>query len=102
MHVAEKIVKTMETTGGFLFARICFAPMPEIIAYASGLTKIKFWKFFVINLMVGIIPQTILVWGGDALTFFKNPWIMMSFIFVGTFIVVIGTYIFYKFTKINE
>lgn len=102
MHVAEKIVKTIETTGGFLFARICFAPMPEIIAYASGLTKIKFWKFFVINFIVGVIPAAILVWGGDALTFFKNPWIMMIFIVFGTLVVILGTYIFYKFAKLNE
>ncbi len=99
MPSAKKVIHVMETTGGFLFARVCFAAMPEIVAYAAGLTKIKFSKFFIINFLVGLIPATILVFGGNFVVLLKNPVFMIGFVVVGLLVVLGGGLIFVKYTK---
>jgi uncharacterized membrane protein YdjX (TVP38/TMEM64 family) len=102
LRTTKKIMKMLETTGGLVFARICFAPFPEIVAYASGLTKIRFWKFFVINFILDLPPSIVLVWGGGMLTFFKEPLFMALFMLLGVFLVGLASYIFYKFSEKYE
>ena len=99
MPSAKKVIHVMETTGGFLFARICFSAMPEIVAYAAGLTRIKFSKFFIINTLVGIIPAAILVLGGDFITYFNNPLFMALFVIFGLAVIFFGGLLFVKYTK---
>ena len=99
MVTAEKIIGTIESAKGFLFARICFSAMPEIISYAAGLTKIPFWRFFIIHNLVGLIPTLILVGSGNILTQFKDPLFVALFFALGIIFVFLGGYLFFKFTK---
>lgn len=102
MPVARKIIRTIETTQGFLFARVCFSAMPEIVAYAGGLTKLKFSKFIIINTLVGLIPAAILVFGGNFIVLLKNPLIMGFFVMFGIFVIFMGSYVFYRFSKQDD
>lgn len=99
MPTAHKIISMIETTRGFLFARVCFSPMPEIVSYAAGLTKISFWRFFIIHNAVGIIPSIILVGSGGILVSYHDPKIIAALLLGGTFAVIIGGILFWKFSK---
>jgi uncharacterized membrane protein YdjX (TVP38/TMEM64 family) len=100
MPMTKKIISMIETTKGFLFARICFMPMPEIVSYAAGLTKINFWKFFSIQNLVGLIPSIILVGGGQILvSVHNNPTIMFGIIALGFLAIAFGIFLFWKFHK---
>ncbi len=68
MKAVEDVLVHMGTTKGFFQARLAFIAFPEAASYAAGLTKINFWKFLVITLSVGLIPEAILVAFGDILT----------------------------------
>ncbi len=100
MPNVQKIINMIETTKGFLFARFCFAPMPEIISYAAGLTKINFWKFFIIHNAVGVIPSLILVAGGDLLVnYLHDPRIVIGILVLGVLAVITGGLLFWAFSK---
>ncbi len=99
MPTAQKIISMIETTKGFLFARVCFSPMPEIVSYAAGLTKINFWKFVTIHNIVGIIPSIILVGGGDVLVnYLHDPKLVLAFVIFGVLAVGMGGLLFWKFS----
>lgn len=96
----KKIVDIMETNRGFLFIRCCFLMMPEIVSYIAGLTRIKFWKFFVIHNSVGIIPTAILVYGGHILLDKLNqPLILFGILFLIFIIAIIGGLLFLKYSR---
>jgi len=100
MPTVEKIIKMIETKTGFLFARVCFSPMPEIVSYAAGLTKIPFWRFFIIHNLVGLAPSFILVLGGDLLVSqLHNPKIIFGILILGFIAVLAGGFLFWKFSK---
>ncbi len=63
----EKItnsMKVLENTKSFVKARILMFAMPEVLAYASGLTNIKFSVFSIINSMFYVISNFVLVFFG--------------------------------------
>ncbi len=63
----EKItnsIKVLENTRSFIKARIIMFAMPEVLAYAGGLTNIKFSIFSTINSIFYIISNFILVFFG--------------------------------------
>jgi len=99
MPTTQKIIGMIETTRGFLFARVCFSPMPEIVSYAAGLTKINFWRFLIIHNGVGLIPSAILVGGGGLLVSYHDPKIILAILAVGTISVIIGAFLFWKYSK---
>jgi len=99
MPTAEKVIQTMESPRGFLFARVCFAAMPEIVSYAAGLTKIPFWRFFIIHNLVGLIPTIILVGSGGILLNFHDPIFVAGFFVFGLMVVFLGGWLFFKFSK---
>jgi uncharacterized membrane protein YdjX (TVP38/TMEM64 family) len=101
-QTTQKIMKLLETTSGLLFTRICFTPFPEIVAYASGLTKIKFRKFFIINFIADLPPSMLLVWGGGVLTLFNEPIFMALFMLAGVIFVGLASLIFYRVTQKYE
>jgi len=73
--------------------------MPEVVSYAAGLTKIKFWKFFTIHNLVGIIPSVILVGSGGLLVSNHDPKIIALFFVVGTVVALIGGFFFWKYSE---
>jgi len=99
MPTAQKIMNIIESTKGFLFARVCFSPMPEIVAYAAGLTKIPLPKFLIIYNLVGLVPTAILVAGGDILVnYLHDPKIIIGLFVGGLFAVLLGGGLFFKFS----
>ena len=67
----EKIIKTVsiiDTTKSFVKARIGFFSMPELLAYAAGLSRINFWKFSLINALFYIPIDIVLVFFGSQIT----------------------------------
>ncbi len=88
----EKVLKTVNiisNTRSFIKARFVFVSMPELLAYASGLSKINFWTFTIINAIFYAPIDLILVFFGSQLVtlplkyFFLYPLILMFFAFGG-------------------
>jgi uncharacterized membrane protein YdjX (TVP38/TMEM64 family) len=52
----EDALELMATPKGFLTMRLAALSMPEIASYAAGLTKINFWFFISVHMLVDIIP----------------------------------------------
>ncbi|MEK7545146.1 MAG: hypothetical protein AAB551_03365, partial [Patescibacteria group bacterium] len=63
----EKITKTvavLKDSKSFAKARVTFIAMPEILAYASGLSKINFLTFSLINALFYLLADSMLVFFG--------------------------------------
>ena len=71
---------------GLIEARIFFAALPEAVAYAAGLSKLPFWKFFVVQTGLSVFPIAILVHFGSILNVSDNPLIIAS-VLAGSLIV---------------
>ncbi len=71
--IVARVSEVLATTKGFLVARVCLASLPEVVAYAAGLTPISFWKFFWIQNAVGVLPTALFCFGGSALVAFNSP-----------------------------
>lgn len=56
----EDALELMATPKGFLTMRLAAVSMPEIASYAAGLTKINFWFFIVVHMLVDIVPILVL------------------------------------------
>lgn len=102
LPLINKILTFMETTKGFLIARICFIAMPEAVSYASGLTRISFKKFIIIQTVIGIIPTLILSGFGSWIAVTSNPWLLGVLIAIGTIVVIFGGFFFMKMTNKKE
>lgn len=64
----ERILNTVNiisSTKTFVKARFGFMSMPELLAYASGLSKINFWTFSIINALFYIPIDFVLVFMGS-------------------------------------
>lgn len=103
-HLVEKMIgddqkflsrarRMMATTKGFLIARVCFMPAPEISAYAAGLTHISFIRFFPIQIAVGLIPTAILAGVGSVLTL-NSWWVLPSALLFGFILMPLGFLLF--------
>lgn len=88
----SRIVKTVSLLGNtksFVKARIGFISMPELLAYASGLSRIKFLTFSLINTLFYIPVDIVLVFLGSQIVdipakyFFVYPLILFLFALVG-------------------
>ena len=60
----EDALELMATTKGFLTMRIAALSMPEIASYAAGLTKINFWFFISIHMIIDAVPVVIMTLPG--------------------------------------
>ena len=45
----SKVLKLLENTKSFIKARLAFIGLPEIFAYAAGISNVNFWKFLIIH-----------------------------------------------------
>ena len=97
--LVEEIVGFMESTRGFLLARVCFAALPEAASYAAGLTRIGFTKFILISSAVGLIPIMILAGAGSWLAVGQNPWLIGSLALVGLLAAAAGGVILVKIAR---
>jgi len=64
----ERVLNTVDllkNTKSFTKARLGFISLPELLAYASGLSKINFWKFTIINTLFYIPVDIVLVFFGS-------------------------------------
>lgn len=97
--VIDRVVAFMETTKGFLVARVCFIALPEAVSYAAGLTRIHFAKFLVLFTAVGVIPTVILASAGSWLAVSQDYFSTVVIIVVGLIAAAAGGVIFYRLTK---
>lgn len=88
-----KALRMMGTVKGFLVARICFMPIPEVVAYGAGLTRIPYIYFFPIFISIGAIPVALLSALGSALTL-GTWWILPAAIVAGMIVVPAGFFLF--------
>lgn len=95
----KKILDKLGTLKGYIFARICFIPMPEIVCYAAGLTKMSFLQFITVHLIIDIPMTAVLVGAGSYLRNGLSPLLIIGMLVVGTIATIIGGAWFYKQTK---
>ena len=88
----ERVLKTVNiisTTRSFSKARLGFVSMPELLAYAAGLSKISFWKFTIVNILFYIPVDIVLVFFGSQIAevslkyFFVYPLVLGIFAAAG-------------------
>lgn len=88
----EKILKTVgliSNTKSFIKARIGFMSMPELLAYASGLSRINFWIFTLINTLFYLPVDFVFVYLGSQIAelsakyFLIIPAVVFLFTLVG-------------------
>lgn len=75
-------VSVIDSTKSFVKARLGFVSMPELLAYAAGLSRINFWKFFTINAAFYAPVDIILVFFGSQLTQFGSKYFFVLPVFV--------------------
>lgn len=85
----EKVLKTVNiisTTKSFIKARLGFMSMPELLAYAAGLSKINFWTFTLINTLFYIPVDFVFVFLGSQIVEFSAKYFLIipAIIFVFT------------------
>lgn len=76
----EKILKTVSIIGNtksFIKARVGFISMPELLSYASGLSKINFWTFSFINALFYIPVDFVLVFLGSRIATFSAKYFLV-------------------------
>lgn len=89
-----RALKMMGTVKGFLVARVCFMPMPEVVAYGAGLTRINFLPFILIYVPVGI-PITLALAGlGSVLV--SGAWWVLPFVFVAAMILIPAGFLLFR------
>ena len=77
----QKAVNLLNDTKSFLKARLAFISIPELLAYAAGLSNIGFWKFLILHLPLSIPTGFILVFLGDKVADFTFKYtIILSFV----------------------
>ena len=89
----SRALRMMGSTKGFFIARVCFAPLPEAVAYGAGLTRINFFVFISIYALVGIVP-TMLLAGAGSLLALGSWWVLPLALAVGIVVIPIGFFIF--------
>jgi len=94
----EKILHTVSVlrdSRSFIKARIALIAMPEILAYASGLSTINFFTFFLINTLFYLPVDFMFVFFGHAIiaAIASHAYWFYSIIF---FVIVTGFWFLYK------
>ncbi len=95
----RKMLDQLGTLKGYIFARVCFIPMPEVVCYAAGLTKMSFVQFILVHFIIDLPMTAILVGAGTLFTGDISPLLIFLMLVVGTIATVVGGAWFYKQTK---
>ncbi len=96
----KKILDRLGTLKGFIFARICFIPMPEIVCYGAGLTKMSYLQFILVHAFIDIPMTALLVGAGTLFTVVLSPIVIFVMIGLGTIATLAGGAWFYRQVKI--
>lgn len=84
----------MGTTKGFLIARFCFMPIPELTAYGAGLTRLHFLPFIVIHASLGAIPALVFAKAGALIA--NGQWWVVPLMFVASLIGIPAGYFMFR------
>lgn len=95
----SRMLEKMGTLKGFIFARMCFVPMPEVVCYAAGLTKMSYLRFILVHMAIDIPFTAALVGSGHILTMGFSPYALAGLVVLGTIATAVGGWWFYKWTK---
>jgi len=95
----RKILDQLGTLKGLIFARVCFIPMPEIVCYAAGLTKISFARFIIVHTVINIPVTALFVGAGMFFTLDPSPLLILILVISGTIATIVGGAWFYRKTK---
>lgn len=88
-----KALRMMGTVKGFFIARICFMPLPEVVSYGAGLTRIPFYYFFPIYIVIDVVPVALLAALGSALTL-GTWWVLPVALVAGMIVIPAGFLLF--------
>lgn len=92
-------VETILVRGGtlqpFIKARIAFAALPEVFAYAAGLSPVSFFVFLPIQMVPHIPTMALVVFFGDALLA-GNPVYLVSAAVFAAGLMIIGGWWFHR------
>lgn len=89
-----QILDYLDSWRGLIEARIFFAALPEAVAYAAGLSKLPFWKFFIVQTGLSIFPIAILVQFGSILNISTNPLIIAGVLAASLIVMFVGGALF--------
>lgn len=89
-----QVLDYLDSWSGLVQARIFFAALPEAVAYAAGLSKLPFWKFFVVQTGLSVFPIAILVHFGSILNVSDNPLIIAAVLFASMIVMFVGGALF--------
>ena len=78
-------VSFLDKGKSFVKARIAFLPMPELLSYAVGLSKINFWKFSVINALFYLPVDMALVFFGSKVADFSAKYFVVYMLILAIF-----------------
>ncbi len=94
----EKVINTvavLKDTKSFIKARIALIVIPEVLAYASGLSKIKFLTFFTINFLFSLPVIFMFVFFGSKVVAVIAEYTFL-FYFLVSFVSITGFWFLYK------
>ncbi len=99
ISVVEKALSMISSVRGFLVARIFFAALPEVVCYAAGLTTLAFAPFFLIHVLISLVPAAILVGSGALIAGLESTWVLLGLVVLGTVAAAGGGGLFYLWQK---
>lgn len=91
----KKIIKftsLLSDTKSFIKARLVAVNLPEVLAYAAGLSRINFWKFLVLHMPLYVVSDILFVFLGEQIVNLSTG---HTFIAIGVALVVSGTSLFF-------
>lgn len=95
----DRALHFMGTVPGFFVARVCFVALPEAVAYAAGLTRLRYLPFVSIYALVGLAPTVVLAWLGDVAFTAGSGWLLAFGLIGGTVAAGVGALLFARLTK---
>lgn len=89
-----RVMRHMGTLKGLVHACFTFFAMPEIICYGAGLSRMKFWKFMLVLMPLGLVASSVLVFAGALL---GDQTLLVSIMLpvFGLFVILAGGWLFF-------
>lgn len=94
MVYVENSLEFMSTLKGFFILRLGLLAMPEVAAYAAGLTKIKFLPFIIIHMGIDLFPIIILTSPGLFIESSLPVGVIISVMVIAVAVTLINLFIF--------
>lgn len=91
----EKFASLIDNTKSFMKARIAAFNIPEILAYAAGLSRINFWKFLILHMPLYLVIDIPLVFFGSRIAHLSKSYVFITYVFV-TLISGAGIFLLWK------